>query len=531
MSDPFRPVASGGDGTAQSPDDEFSGTAPAPPPAKRIACGTDQQEALWAELVGGTAHLIAEARAGAGKSSSCREGMWRMLDRNRGQTLRYLVYNRANADEFRAQCPPGVDVATSHSFGLQALKRAFRSRIEKNKTYLILDETRAGRNLPKSMRKSVAMLVGKGKDQALDPAQGAAEDAALAELRRLAMRYDVNAYGRLDALCEIALGVLVRSADWTEIVDFDDMVWLPGVHGVSLPGADVVFLDEVQDWNPAQHRLVPMMLKAGSRLVAVGDRFQAVNIFRGADEDSMDNLGRMLEGHRALPLTITFRCPRSHVILANAYVPDLCAADGAPAGVVLYDVAIEEMHARVRPGDLVICPANGPVVSACLKRIGAGLPAYVRGRAVGDQLLTVLRGIGDVRTVALAAKGVEAWRARELNRLSGLDGVEDVIESVCDRADGLQAVLSACGSPAEAEPLIGRLFGDEKRANAVTFSTVHRAKGDEADCVWLIDQPTRAPTRPWENRQAKNVRYVALTRGKDLLAFVRPPPKRDLEDE
>ena len=510
--------AQGGDQAQDVPaEGEFG--APAAPP-RRIANGTDQQEALWAELVSGDAHLIAEALAGCGKSSGCREGMWRMLERGARKSLRYLVFNKANADEFRAQCPPNVDVATSHGFGFQALRIAFRSRIEKNKTYLCLDETREGRNLPRYLRKSVAMLVGYAKNHAYH------RDTWTPDmLQGLAVHYDVNAYGRLGALVMQAEEILDRSAEWTEIIDFDDMIWLVGLHKPALPSADVVFLDEVQDWNAAQYGMVPLMLARGTRVVAVGDRYQAVNIFRGADQDGMDNLGKLLAPHKSMPLSITFRCPKSHVRLANAYAPDLRAADSAPEGEVRHNVPLERMQAELQPGDLVICPTNEPVVSACLKRITAGLPAYVRGRAVGDQLLTVLRGIGETRTVADVAAGVERWRSRELNRLSQMDGVEDVIESVSDRADGLQAVLSACQSPTEAEPLIGRLFGDGKRANVVTFSTIHRAKGDEADRVWLIEAPRRQPKQDWEERQARNLRYVALTRSRNLLAFVRPAAK------
>lgn len=495
-------------------------TAP-PPAAKRIPRGTNQQEALWDGLVKGGGHVLAEARAGCGKSSSCREAMWRMLAYRPGQSLRYAVFNRANADEFRPTCPAAVEVATSHSFGYAALKTAFRSRVEKNKTYLILDETPAGRNLPRYLRKSVAMLAGHAKNNAVRPD----DPGAPALLERLALHYDVNTYGRAGLVTGWALDVLKKSAEWVELCDFDDMLWLAAVHGVSFPACDGLFLDECQDFNPTQHQLIPLMSRAG-RVVAVGDRHQAINAFRGADMDSIPNLEKQLgQAERGLaryPLTITFRCPKSHVALANALVPDLTAHESAPDGAVEHDATLDQLLDRARPGDLVICPTNAPVVSACLKKLARRQPAYVRGRAIGEQLLSILRGVPEPRTVADACKGVDAWRSRELNRLALLDGVEDVIESVQDRANGLQAILSACESPAEAEPLIGSLFSDDRRHVAVTFSTVHRAKGDEAGTVWLIEAEQRAARRDWQARQARNLRYVALTRSKDRLIFVNP---------
>ncbi|MBY0527338.1 MAG: ATP-binding domain-containing protein [Gemmataceae bacterium] len=97
------------------------------------------------------------------------------------------------------------------------------------------------------------------------------------------------------------------------------------------------------------------------------------------------------------------------------------------------------------------------------------------------------------------------------------------------RGTDQQEVLSACDSPADAETLIGQLFSDERKAGVVTFSTVHRAKGDEADTVYLIDVPGRQPKRDWEARQQTNLRYVALTRSKRRLVFVEPPQPADDE--
>ncbi len=505
------------DGTAQQ------ATAPA---LRRIPRGTDQQELLWDELCEGDTHVLVEARAGSGKSSSCREGMWRMLDRHPSWRLRYSVYNKANADEFRGSCPPGVDVGTSHAFGYAALRGASQSRVEKNKTYLILDETREGRNLPRYLRKSVATLVGQAKNHALDP-----EEDNGKELNRLALHYDVRAYGRPGVLTDFAAAVLERSAEWSEVVDFDDMIWLPGLLGLSFPACDALFLDEVQDWNPAQHKLIPLMARSG-RVIAVGDRYQAINIFRGADAESMTRLANHLgfsERKMTLaPLTITFRCPWSHVRLVREYVSDIFPHESAPEGEIARGLAVAEMLQTIRPGDLAICPTNAPVVSAALKLIGLKRPAFVRGRAVGDQLITVLGTLPACRTVGDMAKGVEDWRGKELSRLSALDGVDDVIESVCDRADGLQAILSACSLPSEVQPLIFQLFSDDKgREGAVTFSTVHRAKGDEAGHVYLIDAPGRAPKQPWEETQAQNLRYVSLTRSKLRLSFVQPEERTE----
>lgn len=513
--------------------DPGGGPAPAAPAApagpRRLASGTPQQEAIWAALAAGPErHLLVEARAGTGKSSTAREGQHRQLAARPALAgrVRYAVFNAQMATEFRADCPAGVEVGTLHAFGYQALRAAFSSQVERNKSYLVLDETPEGRRLPRYLRRSVALLAAHAKNQGLCHDSPGVED----RLALLAEHHDVNAYGRKAWLVSAAAAVLRRSAEWVEVCDFDDMVWLPGLHQVAFPAVDVLYIDEAQDLNPAQHALLGPLAGAG-RVVALGDRYQAIYAFRGADADSMPRLRERL-GAASLPLTVTWRCPRSHVELARAYVPDLEAHPAAAAGEV-GRAAPDEARAAWGPGHMVLCPTNAPLVQSALALIAARRRVVVRGRAVGEQLLAVLRGCGEHRTVGAAAAAVERWRGKELLRLAELDGVEDLVESVCDRAAGLQAVLAACASPGEAEGVIRELFSDHadpRSPDAVVLSTVHRAKGLEADTVWLLEAPRPAPKLPWQAQQQRNLRYVALTRSKRRLVFVETEGRDDVRD-
>lgn len=486
---------------------------------KRIRSGTEQQEALWSALVDGRQSVLVEARAGSGKSASCREGMWRILDRHPDTSIRYAVFNTQNAREFAADCPEGVDVATVHSFGYKALQKCAGSKLEKNKTYLILDENREGRSMPRYFRKAVAMIVAHGKNQNLDPHHpGAAE-----QLRILALHYDVKVYGRSAWVVSHALEVLRRSLEWTELIDFDDMIWLPAQLGIPFPDCDLLFLDEVQDWNPAQLALIPLLTRG--RVVAVGDRYQSIYGFRGADTESIPNLQAQLsrrpEGLAEMPLTITWRCPVSHVDLARQYVSDIQAHPSAIPG----ELSTTPAHkARYLPGDMVLCAANAPLVRAALNLIGSRQPAIVRGRSIGDSLVQILRGLEGCRTMPELMKGIETWKGRELSRLSELDGVEDLMESVEDRASGLAAVCQSCDSPAQVEGAIASLFSDSASVGGmpgyVVFSTIHRAKGLEAERVHWIQAPMQEPKADWEVQHRSNLSYVALTRSKRFLSFV-----------
>ena len=76
-----------------------------------------------------------------------------------------------------------------------------------------------------------------------------------------------------------------------EAVDFEDMLVQAAAHienGESKPSYDMVLVDEFQDASQARARLVAALVKPKGRyLLAVGDDWQAINRFAGADLSAM----------------------------------------------------------------------------------------------------------------------------------------------------------------------------------------------------------------------------------------------------
>jgi DNA helicase II / ATP-dependent DNA helicase PcrA len=496
-------------------------------PSRRVLGGTPQQERFWAELAEGDGHVMLVARAGTGKSTSCREGMWRLIERKAVGPVRYCCFNKKIADEFAAACPPGVEVGTMHRFGLQACLRALGGSIDSNKTYQILDAMGEDK-LPRYVRKAISTLVSLAKNAGLRPAATGDDEAGNAlflALWDLVDLHDLPTYNTGDLVVDLAADVLGRSLERAASIDFDDMLWLPVLLGLPFPPQDLLFIDEAQDLNPIQHELVDR-LAGGGRVVVVGDPCQAIYGFRGADSRSMGTLADRLAPVE-LPLTVTFRCPTSHVRLANELVPDLEAAPGNPEGELLFSADAEGALADVEAGDLVLCRKNAPLISACLRLIADRRRATMRGRAIGEQLLTVVRRQA-ASTIADFVAGVDRWEAKELDRLSRRDGVEHLVEQVRDKALSLHAIAGSCGSPAEIPGVIDQLFRDDDPAGQVTFGSVHRAKGSEARRVTFLDVPyapsPRGRTLPaWEGEQRRNLRYVALTRSLERLHVVAVP--------
>lgn len=491
--------------------------------ARNRLVGTDQQEEFWnAVQEKGGGNLLLSARAGTGKSASCREAMWRLIeDRVAYPTppiVRYCCFNKAIADEFRSKCPPGVEVGTMHSFGFRACARAFGSKLEKQKTYLILDKLAGGSSLARKRRKSISRLVSIAKNRAFGPAgDDASRSIQLPHFLDLILAYDIDADRAPESIAKWAMDVLVESARMTKVIDFDDMLWLPAVHDLAFPSLDILFVDECQDLNPVQHALLPQLM-AGGRAVVVGDPFQAIYGFRGADCQSVVNLKRRL-GAVEFPLTRSFRCPRSHVELARELVTDFEAAPSNPEGVI-DDAPLSDLLDVAAAGDLVLCRKNAPLVGACLRALSRRIPAIMRGRSIGEGLIDLVNA-AEATTTATLVRSVREWEARVIDALEAKEASDDDIESIVDRAECVVSIASESDSVSDVIATIKSLFDDRDHADRITFSSVHRAKGSEARRVHFIDVPDGKPGEELFG-QRRNLRYVALTRSLDTLTFIDP---------
>jgi len=107
--------------------------------------------------------------------------------------------------------------------------------------------------------------------------------------------------------------------------------------------------------------------------------------FMGADVNSFHNLQNSPNTVR-LPLSVSYRCPKKVVELAQTIVPHLEYHENAPEGEANLDSSIS----KIKAGDMVLCRNNAPIVKLCLQFIGAGKKAYVKGSDIGKNLITLV---------------------------------------------------------------------------------------------------------------------------------------------
>jgi DNA helicase IV len=113
----------------------------------------------------------------------------------------------------------------------------------------------------------------------------------------------------------------LRSAN---LVDFEDMLLLAAEHlehGNVDPGYELIMVDEFQDASNVRARLVQALLSQPNRyLLAVGDDWQSINRFAGADISVMNHFEQRFGPSQTLRLETTFRSTQTICNAASAFI-------------------------------------------------------------------------------------------------------------------------------------------------------------------------------------------------------------------
>jgi hypothetical protein len=352
---------------------------------------------------------------------------------------------------------------------------------------------------------------------------------------------------------ELVRKVLVADLLEETCCDFDDQKYFPVVkrteEGERLPcfKFDVVIIDEVQDVSPVDMGLVQLVCKSIANgndmdafVMGVGDSQQAIYAFRGADIDSVDKFKAEFKATE-LPLSISYRCARSIVEHARTIWPTIEAAADAPEGEVteLGNYTSDEFIARDEP--MIICRNNAPIVDFAFKLIRRRIPVFVKGRDIGKGLITLIDSLKatDVRDLS---SNLMMWQEQQAQIiLNDNPDNEEAVQRINDRAATLMVFIreNSDGKVDTVRTDIERLFdtsgreGGDKSAmrGKVVLSTIHKAKGLEADTVFFLDQHLLygrwITPGTWMEVQEKNLEYVGVTRAKDRLVFITSDGLKD----
>ncbi len=474
------------------------------------------QNRVFGFVQSGVGNAVIEAVAGSGKSTTIVEA----LKLVRGSSL-FLAFNKSIATELQNR---GVNARTFHSLVYSPVMRSRNcNNVDTRKLHKICDEFMSFQE--RDWYKSFCIkLVGLARQVGIGCLLPDVEQNWLDIVIHHDMDLDAEDADMARAI-ELSQELLERAVQ-SRMVDFDDMLYLAVREGMVLQKYDFVFVDEAQDTNAIQRELLKKVMHANSRLVAVGDPAQAIYGFRGADSTALDAIVSEFNCIR-LPLSISYRCPQAVVNYARQWVSHIEPAPSAPQGEVQqlggqWDVNMFQPH------DLVVCRTTKPVIQLAYKLLKNRVPVRVMGREIGQGLKNLIN-----KRKATSLRNLEdklsEWAPREFEKLKAKDQ-EEQGQALLDKYEAILCLMEGLADGATINDLfdvIDKLFAEG--VNQTVLATIHKAKGLEADRVFWLNSsqcPAKWARSEWQQKQERNLCYVATTRAKKTLILIEAGEER-----
>lgn len=460
-------------------------------------------------------NILINAVAGSGKTTTILQSL-RLLPRNK--SVIFLAFNNSIVDELRKKAPSHVSVTTLHSLGWRAILNSHQvANLDKNKAYGYCEK--------------VLRFVVKKEDQPMKFKMYSDVIHLMRNTMNLENKDLISEAERHDLFLneeDVKNIKMVWEIFKTDEVNFDftDMVYFAATkRNVRISRYDYVYVDEVQDLNKAQQLLVEKLLHSKSRLIAVGDKAQAIYGFAGSDSRSFETFEKR-KNTKVLPLSISYRCSKNVVRLAQNLNPDIEYFDKSPEGKVELNASI----AQITSGDWVLCRNNKPLVVLCVHLISRGLKARIKGSGdFAKQVIKKLKGTKETMTKSAIKKLIKELENtyKEL-RKKGFDKPE-MSPKYRNQNEILQVIYFLSSGTTTVAQIINKLERLFSSGGDVILSSMHKSKGLENKRIFIVCPeliPSKFAEQQWQKEQEKNLLYVAYTRAKmDLMIC------DDFEDE
>ena len=272
--------------------------------------------------------LLVLAGAGSGKTSVITQKIAHLIQRRHlaASKIAAITFTNKAAREMRERVgklissddAAALTVSTFHALGLKflqleharaGLRRGF-SVLDADDSSAIVKEL-APHGAKNDVLHSIRNLLGRAKNAGLTPQEALAAARSPRELEAATI-YDMYQQ-RLAAF---------------NAVDFDDLIRLP----LRILEADeearqtwrerlrYLLVDEYQDTNDAQYRLLKVLAGDRGAITCVGDDDQSIYAWRGANPENLDQLGRDWPNLRVIKLEQNYRCGKRILRAANALI-------------------------------------------------------------------------------------------------------------------------------------------------------------------------------------------------------------------
>ena len=361
-------------------------------------------------------------------------------------------------------------------------------------------------------------------------------------------------------------------------LDFSDLLLLLLRHMDELPPFKHVLVDEVQDLNPVQLRLLDGFQRRGAQLVAIGDDAQAIYGFRGSKVDGILDFCTRFAPAQQVVLCRNYRNPPPVVALAQRTIAQIqkrvkrtIVSLGGPGKVAtvatpeLLTLLLQHRH----DSQLVVARTQRQLDAVERRLEAAGVRYHRRCDVSRSTTLAVLTAAACWRAdqpqrgrahweLAVRACNVPVSTPELALMLSGQESTPPQLTALvaatraAAAAESVEAALRAVaplGEPAVLQTLLHAALARpdvellefvselalgpvEAAAYPLELMTVHQAKGLEATVVYVVGLEEFPQSRGNHDEEIR-VLFVGLTRTKrDLyLSWTgKPSPLLPLAD-
>lgn len=464
-------------------------------------------------------HVLTDAKAGSGKTTIGCLGLTKLHELDGSLSLGALAFGNEDGKRLREVLPQKIEARTHHSLCMEIVKKAYNKKLNQFKVNELLDAV-VGEDVSQYgvLREYVKQLLSLVQADAIEVGD---EEGIWATLN--SESHDVGIPKDMEnKVVGLTKEMLERSMDIKKHgFSFDDALYLCATKDLPLPQYDVVLVDEIQDWNNCQLEILKKMIDNGTRVIAIGDPNQSLYGFRGANPQAFNTVQAILSddfrGLEELPIPVCRRSGKLIVEHASRIIPGIKSLPDAADGEIKLEVPIEQMLNQFEPGkDMVLCRVNSRLVQLMYACIKFNIPAYIlKGQQEAGMLCWMVDLLARKQYPPTDDVGELINRANEwLESRSNSFKAEEHRQ----RVEVLTLISERVYSVDDLKNEIKKIFSPPKKGQkAIVLSTIHRAKGSEAERVWNISPdllPHPKATTQAQIEQEKFAHYVAITRAK-----------------
>lgn len=480
----------------------------------------------------GVGNGFINACAGASKTTML-ENILFYLPENKSKL--FIAFNKSIVDEMKHRIGDNVsniNITTYHSLGYSILNENYR-----NRDFVINEEKYSNyirRNILSLTAYGEIKSLGRGSYTYITNIIHLVEYAryylasGIVQIKTIADKFSLNI---LRDECIVCKKVLDWGRENIDEIDFTDMIWLVNEFNLTtrLHKYDILLIDEAQDTSIMQQKMTDICKKRGCRTFVVGDEKQSINTWAGSDMNAVEKFKG--DNVTEFELPISYRCPKKIVEFAKKYSPNIEYAPNAIDGEIRYNVSLASPIA----GDMVLCRNTAPLIELHQKYLKINKKSYIKGgEDISNVLINMINDTNSVYTDiecstydGLIPKLYQMLLSNIDKLISGGYEIDDAYRHsyILEFYDRICCIKTLSANIILVKDLIKKIediFYD-RSDSGIMLSTIHKAKGLEADNVFILCPsllPNKYALKEWEIKAEEHLEYVAYTRSKKTLNFM-----------